>query len=135
MWRSVDQEIITNDSCWNGLQACASFREEFERKEYVMRMIYLPIAAALALGLSSAAPITANADGAAPEDNPMRHMRYDDYYGGSVYVAPTYRPHAYREHYPYYHRSGPAYTFDDRYHRHHRPLIGLQLPFVGLHLG
>jgi hypothetical protein len=103
-----------------------------------MRTIHLPIAAALALGLVSAAPITANADGAAPEDNPMRHMRYDDHYRGSVYVAPTYRPYAYRGYYgyPYYYRSGPAYAFDDRYHRrYHRPLFGLQLPFVGLHLG
>jgi hypothetical protein len=103
-------------------------------------MIYLPIAAALAMGLTAVAPTTANADGAAPEDNPMRYMR-DGYYGGSVYVAPTYRPHAYREYYgypdrPYYYRSGPAYSFDDRYHRrYHRPLFGLQLPFVGLHLG
>jgi hypothetical protein len=97
-----------------------------------MRKIYIPIAAALALGLSFAAPTTANADGAAPEDNPMSHMRYDDHYGGNVYVAPTYRPYADREYYghPNYYRS------DDRYHRrYHRPLFGLQLPFVGLHLG
>lgn len=106
-----------------------------------MRMIYLPIAAALAIGLSTAAPTTANADGAAPEDNPMRHMRYDDHPGVSDYVAPTYRTYAYREYYghpyrPYYYRSGPVYSFDDRYHhRHYRPLFGLHVPFVGLEIG
>jgi hypothetical protein len=94
-------------------------------------MIYLPIAAALAIGLTSAAPTTANAESLSMEN----YMRHDGYYAGSVYVAPTY---AYREYYgyPYYYRSRPAYVYDDRYHRpYHRPLFGLQLPFVGLHLG
>ena len=99
-----------------------------------MRMIYLPMAAALAIGLTAAAPTTASADSAAfPEDNRMQHMR-DSYYGGNVYVAPTYRTYTYRDHYGYPHR--PYYYRSDRYHRHyHRPLFGLQLPFVGLHLG
>ena len=96
-----------------------------------MRMIYLPIAAALAIGLTAAAPTTANAESLAMENDPMRHMRYDDYYGDRGYVAPTYRPYAYREYYGY-----PDRPYDDRYHRHyHRPLFRLHLPFVGLHLG
>jgi hypothetical protein len=98
-----------------------------------MRKIYLPIAAALAIGLGSGAATVANADSAAgPEDKSIEYYRaYGDHYGGHVYVAPTY---AYREHYYGY---PPAYAFDDRYHRHYhrRPLFGLHLPFVGLHLG
>jgi hypothetical protein len=95
-----------------------------------MRKIYLPIAAVLAIGLGSGVATVANADSAsAPEDKSIEYFRtYDGPYATGVYVAPTYRP--------YYYRSGPVYSYDHRYHRHyHRPLFGLHLPFVGLHLG
>jgi hypothetical protein len=103
-----------------------------------MRMIYLPMAAALALGLTTATMAADNA--AAPEDNPMEHMRDNTYYGGSVYVAPTVRPYAYSyayPHRPYYYRSGPVYSYygDPYYRRYDRSLLGLHLPFFGLHIG
>jgi hypothetical protein len=88
-------------------------------------MIYLPMAAALAIGLTSATPTVAGDNAAAPEDNPMLHMR-DNYYGGSVYVAPTYRPYAYgyRTYDPYYY-NGPRIGFSlhlgsDRFYDRHR---------------
>ena len=91
-----------------------------------MRMIYLPMAALLALGLTTATPTMAADNAAAPEGNPMEHMRDNTYYGGSVYVAPTVRPYAYgyRTYDPYYYR-GPRIGFslnlgNDRFYDRHR---------------
>lgn len=89
-----------------------------------MKKIAKPIALALVLGVGAAS--AAMADGAAPEDNPMKTLRDDDYYSSPVYVEPSYRSYDYRygQYDPYY-RSAPAFGLglyfgpDRHHHRHH----------------